>query len=102
MLCVCEVFVLGNLLIQYPVLFTHTDAYVCEDLIVGEQLPTAPVPDRCSWDNGLTPAPVPSLNTSLGPVPICQNAVIDVYYNFTWKGQKIVMLNATIVLGQQY
>ena len=74
-----------------------TGAYVCEPLMIGIQLPTVPPPGRCSWDTGFTDAPVPVLDASGS---VCNNAVIDVYYNFTWKGQEITQLNATIVLGQ--
>ena len=69
---------------------------MCEELLVGGQLPRTPTPDRCSWDDGFTEAPTPALSTDGST---CENAVLDVYYNFTWKGREIVQLNATIVLG---
>ena len=75
-----------------------TGAYVCEDLLIGLQLPTSPLPDRCSWDDGYTDPPVPIFHDVLGTM--CNNVVLDVYYNFTWKGQEIVQLNATVILGE--
>ena len=71
-----------------------TGAYLCEELVVGGELPVAPAPPRCSWDDGYTRAPTPRVSGDT-----CENAVVDVYYNFTWKGREIIQLNATIVLG---
>ena len=57
-----------------------------------------PLPDRCSWDDGFTDPPIP---LEIGQNDrFCRDAVIDVFYNFTWKGQEIVRLNATVILGE--
>lgn len=51
---------------------------------------------RCTFDDGYMPAPLPVYNLT---TQVCHNAVLSVKYNFTWSGQRIVFLNATVVLG---
>ena len=51
---------------------------------------------RCGWDDGYTSPPIPEFDNSTG---ICHNVVLDVHYNFTWQGNTIVELNATLIIG---
>ena len=55
------------------------------------------MPARCSWDDGYTYAPEPVYNSTTGT---CQNAVLDVHYNFTWRANQIIYLEATVMLGK--
>ena len=74
-----------------PMLLT----YVCPDQEFVDTSPTPP--SRCNEsmiDDGYTKPPVPEL---IGGV--CHNAVVDMLYNFTWSGSTILLLNATVVLG---
>jgi len=72
-----------------------TSAYVCPDNPVFQ--PTAqPGSIRCSFDSGFTVPPKPHFDALTG---ICSNAVVAVTYNFTWSGQTITHLNATVTLA---
>nr|XP_022344655.1 uncharacterized protein LOC111137481 isoform X2 [Crassostrea virginica] len=51
---------------------------------------------RCPFDNGNTRAPVPTINATTGN---CENVVLDVNYEFLWKGNEIVRLDAIVILG---
>lgn len=73
---------------------------MCEDLLIGMLPEATALPDRCWWDDGYTDPPAPELVGISGFMFDCNNAVIDTFYNFTWKGQEIVQLNATIILGK--
>ncbi|ESO97721.1 hypothetical protein LOTGIDRAFT_228304 [Lottia gigantea] len=66
----------------------------CVSYNTEHQVTALPLPPRCAWDNGYTRAQTPQV---VGDT--CQNSVIDVRYRFTWKGQKIVQLDADIILG---
>ncbi|KAK3083920.1 hypothetical protein FSP39_005349 [Pinctada imbricata] len=66
-----------------------TDFNSIPDAVTGSGLPT-----RCTFDNGFTRAPTPSISGST-----CQNVVLDVRYNFYWSGSDILKLNATVILG---
>ncbi|XP_067680364.1 mucin-3A-like isoform X2 [Haliotis asinina] len=52
------------------------------------------LPPRCSWDDGYSRPPIPSLASN-----VCNNVVVDVRYSFTWSGQRIINLNATVILA---
>ena len=71
-----------------------TGAYVCDFVDFDETVPS--VPQRCSWDDRYTAAPTPTFDAVN---QICRNAVLDVKYNFTWKANEIMILNATVILG---
>lgn len=75
----------------------NTGAYLCgNQSLIGNLAATTTPPSRCPGDNGYTVPPSPVYNATSG---FCQNAVVDVFYNFTWRGQSIVALNATLILG---
>ncbi|XP_071093740.1 uncharacterized protein [Haliotis cracherodii] len=65
----------------------------CLQYNVDQEIVTS-LPPRCAWDDGYTRPPVPSL----GAVA-CNDVVVDVRYIFTWTGQRIVNLNATVILA---
>lgn len=70
-------------------------AFVCPGNAVSwlkEKAPSA----RCFFDSGFIASPSPSFSADTG---ICSNAVVAVEYNFTWSGQTITRLNATITLA---
>ena len=51
---------------------------------------------RCTFDNGKTRPPQPSLDNSTN---ICQNAVLDVNYVMSWNSQHLKAVTAKITLG---
>lgn len=51
---------------------------------------------RCRFDDGFTAPPVPFFS---GSNSTCENAVLDVDYQFHWTGTSILRLNATVILG---
>lgn len=51
---------------------------------------------RCAWDDGYTLPPGPTYNEATST---CENAVVNVTYEFTWDGSEIVLLNASYILG---
>ncbi|XP_062613732.1 uncharacterized protein LOC134275462 isoform X1 [Saccostrea cucullata] len=71
---------------------------VCGNYICVENVPvdvTEPTRgSRCSFDNGYTRPPVPFVRNN-----VCENVVLDVKYDFQWKGTRIVKLDATVILG---
>jgi len=72
-----------------------TTAYVCpSDPVVWST--AHPPPPRCWFDDGFTVPPSPSFDAATG---VCHNAVVGVEYNFTWSGQTITRLNATLTLA---
>jgi len=72
-----------------------TSAYRCpNDSVSWLNMPSTPA--RCSFDNGFTVPQAPSFDTATG---VCSNAVVAVEYNFTWSGQTITHLNATVILA---
>ena len=72
-----------------------TSTYVCpSNLISWSTAP--PVPARCFFDDGFAAAPTPFFDAVAG---VCSNAVVAVEYNFTWSGQTVTRLNATVVLA---
>ncbi len=74
-----------------------TGAYVCHVVpVVGAQPPSVSQPSRCVWDDGYMQPPLPVYNETTNT---CENAVVDVFYNFTWQGSEVLYLNATVVLG---
>ena len=75
---------------------TNTKAYLCGNQTVIGSLTGSSPPPRCDFDDGYTKPPAPRYDPITN---ICYNAVVDVLYNFTWKGQSIVSLNATLILA---
>lgn len=73
-----------------------TGAYVCGNYSAGGAPPQSTLPPRCSWDNGYTPPLQPFLNNISNT---CENSVVRVLYNFTWSGQSVLYLNATLILA---
>ena len=77
----------------------ESGVYACE--VSDDQHSDATAP-RCTWDDGYTRPPAPFYNETTN---ICHNAVVDVYYNFTWEGAGILnagnvtSLNATLILA---
>lgn len=71
-------------------------AYVCGNDTLRGDLPQLPPMTRCSWDDGFTKPLAPAFNAS---ALACENAVVDVLYSFTWSGQSVVELSASIVLA---
>lgn len=73
-----------------------TGAYVCGNYSVGGGPPQITLPPRCAWDNGYTAPqqPVPNITSRT-----CDNSVVRVLYNFTWSGQSVLYLNATLILA---
>lgn len=67
--------------------------YICEEGVITDTTePTRGT--RCPFDNGSTLPPVPNINGNT-----CENAVLDVKYEFQWKGTRIVKVDATVILG---
>lgn len=71
-----------------------TNVYICQSNSEGEIISYNLT--RCSWDDSYFRAPTPIFNETLS---ICQNAVIDIHYNFTWKGGEVLLLNATYIMA---
>jgi len=74
---------------------TTMSAHICPDNLVFRPT-TQPRPTRCSFDNGFTIPLKPHFDALTG---VCSNAVVAVNYNFTWSGQTITHLNATVTLA---
>ena len=68
----------------------------CGNLTMDDSLPPHVAPPRCGWDNNFSPPPVPYYDETS---QLCHNAVLQVNYNFTWAGTKLLLLNATLILG---
>lgn len=67
--------------------------YVCDEAVITDTTePTRGT--RCPFDDGSTLPPVPNINGNT-----CENAVLDVKYEFQWKGSRIVKVDATVLLG---
>ncbi|KAK6184482.1 hypothetical protein SNE40_006950 [Patella caerulea] len=60
----------------------------------GRQEAPVALPPRCNFDDGFTRAGIPQVVGTN-----CENSVVDVRYRFTWSGQKVVRLDADIILG---
>lgn len=73
-----------------------TGAFVCGNYLVGGAPVSPSLPPRCGWDNGFTAPPEPVRDNVSNT---CSNAVVRVFYNFTWAGQSVLHLNATIILA---
>jgi len=72
-----------------------TSAYGCpSDPVAWSTASTSTA--RCFFDDGFTVPPSPSFDAATG---VCSNAVVAVEYNFTWSGQTITRLNATVTLA---
>lgn len=69
---------------------------VCTDFNSIPDASIAPLPPLCIWDDGYTKPVVPHYDEATNT---CQNAVLDVHYNFTWSGTSIIGLTAFIILG---
>ncbi|XP_048768983.2 tectonic-2-like isoform X2 [Ostrea edulis] len=67
--------------------------YICEENVIVDTAETTRG-TRCAFDDGTTCPPVPTINGAT-----CENVVLDVKYEFEWKGSRIVRLNATVLLG---
>ncbi|CAC5366675.1 TCTN2 [Mytilus coruscus] len=52
------------------------------------------LPPRCGFNDHYTRPPSPNINGAT-----CENAVVDVRYNFYWSGPNILKLNATVFLA---
>ncbi|VDI62598.1 tectonic-2 [Mytilus galloprovincialis] len=52
------------------------------------------LPPRCGFNDHYTQPPSPNINGAT-----CENAVVDVRYNFYWSGPNILKLNATVFLA---
>jgi len=74
--------------------FDPTGAYVCAG--APPYQPTVSVPPACGFDNTYTLPPRPTINATSNT---CDNVVVSVLYNFTWSGQSVLLLNATVVLA---
>lgn len=74
---------------------SRTSAYVCPSSPVDWSTVESP-PVHCAFDNGFNIPPVPSFDA---PTSVCRNAVVGVEYNFTWSGQTVTRLNATVTLA---
>jgi len=72
-----------------------TSAYVCPNSPVRWSTVESQA-TRCSFDNGFTVPPTPTFDAATG---VCRHAVVGVEYNFTWSGQTITRLKATITLA---
>lgn len=53
-----------------------------------------PLPPRCSFDNGYTRPPIPSVVGT-----DCNNAVLEVRYKLYWSASQVLQLNATVIMG---
>jgi len=73
-----------------------TSAYVCPRDRISWSTPRSVPSSRCSFDGGRGIPPSPSFDAATG---VCRNAAFSVEYNFTWSGQTIVHLNATVTLA---
>lgn len=51
---------------------------------------------RCAFDNGYQLPEEPSYNAV---TKTCENVVLNVTYNFTWSADKIIKLDAYVLLG---
>ena len=74
----------------------ETNAFVCQPIGNTTRGNSKSDPPRCAFDDGYTPPPTPVYDNN---TQICHNAVLEVRYNFTWKGSEILLLNATYILG---
>ena len=72
-----------------------TSSYACPSDPVAWSTARSP-PPRCFFDDGFTVPPSPSFNAVTG---VCCNAVVAVEYNFTWSGQTITHLIATVTVA---
>lgn len=73
-----------------------TEAYVCGNYSVGGAPVFPNLPPRCGWDSGFTAPPEPVRDEVWDT---CNNTVVRVLYDFTWAGQSVLHLNATIILA---
>ena len=74
----------------------NTGAYRCNNQTSVDDVVEDPLPSYCEWDDGHTRPPRPRLSDD---TQTCENVVLDVLYNFTWSGDEVILLNATIILG---
>ena len=88
-----------NFTIPDSCIIDNSGLYHCSDNMDGSfSTMDEDLPPRCPWDNGYTKPSAPILRTDSNNYQ-CDNIVLRVQYHFTWSGNKIDFLNASIILG---